>query len=268
MEFGVLGPLLLVHGDACCVPTAPKGRQLLAFLMVNANQIVPVRACVDELWQANPPKSAVSTLQTYVLQIRRLLRAATPHDDHEVLATHNRSYQLHVLVEGFDRAAFESEVGSARAAARRGDDRHAADLFDSALGLWRGPALIDVPDGPVIAAHRVELEEARFGVLEQRVEAHLRLGRHRELLAELATRADDYPMRENVQAQLMVALYRSGRPAQAIEMFHRLRGLLFDEFGLDPVPRMRRLYEAILVADPVLEVPVPRQREESLRVAG
>lgn len=268
MKFGVLGSLLLVHGDACCVPTAPKGRQLLALFMVNANQIVPVHACVDELWQADPPRSAVSTLQTYVLQIRRLLRAATTADDHEVLTTHNRNYQLHVPLEGFDRTVFESKVLCARAAALRGDDRCAAELFDSALGLWRGPALIDVPDGPVIAAHRIELDEARFCVREQRIETYLRLGRHREVLAELATRADTYPMHENVQAQFMVALYRSGKPAQAIEMFHRLRGLLFDELGLDPVPRMQRLYEAIRAADPMLEVSVPTQRQESLRVAG
>lgn len=268
MKFGVLGSLLLVHGDTCCVPTAPKGRQLLALFMVNANQIVPVHACVDELWQADPPRSAVSTLQTYVLQIRRLLRAATAADDHEVLATHNRNYQLHVPADGFDRTVFDSTVLSARAAALRGDDRCAADLFDSALDLWRGPALIDVPDGPVIAAHRIELDETRFGVLEQRIETYLRLGRHRELLAELATLADAYPMHENVQAQLMVALYRSGRPAQAVEMFHRLRGLLFDELGLDPVPRMQRLYEAILVADPMLEVSAPLPDQALLRVAG
>src|ERR1700722_2258340 len=116
MKFGVLGPLLLINGDTCCVPTAPKGRQLLALLMVNANQLVPVDACVDELWQSRPPQSAMSTLQTYVLQIRTLLRAAAQAEDHDVLATHNRSYQLHVAPEAFDRAVFESTVRSARAA--------------------------------------------------------------------------------------------------------------------------------------------------------
>ncbi len=126
---------------------------------------------------------------------------------------------VHVPLEGFDRTMFESTVRCARAATVRGDDPYAADLFDSALDLWRGPALIDVADGPVIEVHRIELEENRFGVVEQRIETYLRLGRHRELLAELDVLADTHPMHENVQAQLMVALYRSGRQAQAIEMF-------------------------------------------------
>jgi DNA-binding SARP family transcriptional activator len=268
MKFGVLGPLLLTNGDKCCVPTAPKGRQLLALLMVNANQFVPVHACVDELWQSNPPKSAMSTLQTYVLQIRTLLRAAAKADDQDVLATRNRSYQLRVPLECFDRTVFDSTIRRARAATVRGDDQCAADLFDSALDLWRGPALIDVPDGPIIALHRIELEETRFGVVEERIETGLRLGRHRELLTELRTLVDTHPMHENVQAQLMIALYRSGRQAQAIEMFHRLRGLLRDKFGLDPVPRMQRLYEAILVADPMLLVPAPRPGSDPPRLAS
>lgn len=264
----MLGALRLAHGNRSCVPTSPKGRQLLALLMVNANQLVPVHACVDELWQADPPKSAVSTLQTYVLQIRRLLRAVPTVGGQEVLTTHNRSYQLHVPAESFDRTVFDSVVARARTAVDQGDDRRAAELFDSALGLWRGAALAGVPDGPTIAVHRIDLEETRFGVLEQRIEAYLRLGRHHELLAELRTLADTHPLHENVQAQFMVALYRSGRQEQAITMFHRLRTLLRDQLGLDPVPRMQRLHEAILAADPMLEVSALRQRPGQLPASG
>jgi len=243
MKFGVLGPLMLDNNeDTSCVPTAPKARHLLTLLMINANQIVSVDTCVDELWQSAPPRSAVSVLQTYVLQIRRLLRAA---DAQEILVTHNRSYQLLVPAASFDRAVFASTTGRARAAVLRTDDRVDADLFDSALNLWRGPAMADIPDGPIIAVHRIELEELRFGAMEQRGEAYLRLGRHRELLADLRALAGTYPLRENVQAQLMVALYRSGRRAEAIGTFDRLRGLMGKEFGLDPVPRMQRLYQAI-----------------------
>lgn len=260
MKAGVLGPLLMINGGMCCVPTAPKGRQLLALLMVNANQLVPVHACVDELWPSQPPQSAMSTLQTYVLQIRTLLRAAAEAGDQDILATRNRSYRLQIPPEGFDRTVFESTVRGARAAVVRGDDQCAMVLFGSALDLWRGPALIDVPDGPIVAMHRIELEETRFGVVEERIETGLRLGRHRDLLAELRLLADAHPMDQNVQAQLMVALYRSGMQAQAIEMFHRLRGLLADKLGLDPAPRMQRLYEAIFAADPMLHVPPPRQR--------
>jgi DNA-binding SARP family transcriptional activator len=264
MKFGVLGPLLLIDDDTCCVPTAPKGQQLLALLMVNANQSVPVDTCVDELWQTDPPRSAVSTLQTYVLQIRTLFRAAD--EEQELLATHNRSYQLRVPHAGFDRTVFDATVRRARAATVRGDDRSAYDLFGTALGLWRGPALSGVPDGPVIAVHRIELDEIRFCVREERIETALRLGMHRELLAELHALADAYPLYENVQAQLMVALYRSGRRTEAVEIFHRLRKALSDKLGLDPVPRMLRLYEGILRGDPRLTAPEPRQAGEPARL--
>lgn len=253
VEFGVLGPLLMRSGKSSCVPTAPKGRQLLALLMINANQVVPVDACIDELWQSHPPKSAISTLQTYVLQIRRLLRSSTA-DDREVLVTHNRSYQLHVPDEEFDRARFEALVGQAHEATSGGDDQRAALLFDDALGLWRGPALVDVPDGPVTSRYRLELEETRFGVREQRIEACLRLGRHTELLDELHTLTQSHPLHENTHAQLMLALYRSGRPELAIEQFHGLRERLLDQVGLDPMPRTQRLYEAIVAADPMLMI--------------
>jgi DNA-binding SARP family transcriptional activator len=221
--------------------------------MINANQVVPVDACIDELWQSQPPNSAISTLQTYVLQIRRRLRASTV-DDREVLATHNRSYQLHVPEEEFDRAAFESLVHRARAATTSADDELAASLFDAALGLWRGPALADIPAGPASSVYRLELEEIRFGVQEQRIESCLRLGRHDEVLGELQSLAEDHSLHENLHAQLMLALYRSGRREHAIAQFHGLRQRLLDQLGLDPVPRMQRLHEAIVAGDPMLEV--------------
>jgi DNA-binding SARP family transcriptional activator len=255
MRFGVLGPLLAEIDGASCVPTAHKARQLLAFLILNANQVVPVHACIDELWQSDPPKSSVSTVQTYVLQIRKLLRRASPELGDATLVTLNRNYLLNIRPADLDSHVFFAHVRRGQAALGHGRLQHAAAYFRRALGQWRGPALLDVPEGPAITMHRERLEETRFGVVEQRVEAELRLGLHREILAELQVRAEQYPLRENVQAQYMIALYRCGRRVQAIDVFTRLRGTLFDQFGLDPSPRMSRLHGAILAADPALDLP-------------
>jgi DNA-binding SARP family transcriptional activator len=254
VRFGVLGPLLVDVNGTSCVPTAAKARQLLAFLVLNANQAIPVHACVDELWQADPPKSAVSTLQTYILQIRKLLRRASPEAGEATLVTRNRNYQLNVRSGDLDSDIFASFALRGRLTLGHGDLQRAAAYFRRALRQWRGPALLDVPASPSIEMHRERLEESRFGVIELRVEADLRLGLHQQILTELGVRAQLYPLRENVQAQYMVALYRCGRQVTALGVFRRLRDTLFDQFGLDPSPRMLRLHEAILSSDPALDL--------------
>lgn len=261
MRLGVLGPLLVEIEGTACVPTAPKARQLLAYLMLHANQVVPVHACIDEIWDADPPRSAVSTVQTYVLQIRKLLRRASREHGETTLVTRNRNYLLNIRAGELDSAVFYTQARRGQAALSHGRVEHAAVYFRRALSTWRGPALLHVPDGPEIAVHRERLEETRFGVMEQQVEAELRLGLHHEILAELHARAEQYPLRENVQAQYMLALYRSGRQAKAVRVFQRLRRTLFEQFGLDPSPRMQRLHEAVLECDMALDLatsPVPR----------
>ncbi|NVI91421.1 AfsR/SARP family transcriptional regulator [Actinomadura sp. BRA 177] len=237
------------------MPTAHKIRQLLAFLMLQANQAVPIHACIDELWQSDPPKSAVSVTQTYVSEIRKMLRSASPEQGDGILVTRNRNYMLRVRSQDLDSEVFFEHVQRGHAAFGHGELQHAVAYFHRALSQWRGPALLDVPNGPAITMQRERLEETRFGVEEQRVEAELRLGLHHEILAELQVQAEAYPLRENVQAQYMVALYRCGRQVHAVNVYWRLRRTLSEQFGLDPSPRMQRLHQAILTSDPALDLP-------------
>jgi SARP family transcriptional regulator, regulator of embCAB operon len=233
----------------------------MALLALNANQIVTADECVRELWGADPPRSAMSTLRTYILQIRRMLREVpSSHSSKqagEILLARNQCIQLLLDAESLDCYAFERLIRQGRDAARRGDDHEAASRYEDALAVWRGPALIDVQHGPLISSHVAELTEQRLGTLEQRIEADLRLGRHHELLGELEILISRYPTNENIHAQLLLALYRSGRPQRAIDVFRRLRGVLDDGFGIEPSPRMQRLYQAILSGDPALENCLP-----------
>ncbi len=254
LRVGVLGPLSLVVDGHQRTPSAPKPRQLLALLALNANRTVRASECVAELWGACPPKTAISTLQTYVLYIRQVLRTA-PADHSHRLITRCQGYQLGVAPKASDRLAFEYLARRGREARAAGDPARASALLGQALALWRGPALADVPPGPLSSVHVVELEEARTGVLEQRIEADLRLGRHHELLPELAVLTARHSVNENIHAQYMVALYHSGRRLEALDVFHRLRCRLGGSFGIEPVPRLRRLYEAIDADDPALRAP-------------
>jgi DNA-binding SARP family transcriptional activator len=250
VQVGVLGPMsLLIEGENH-TPSAPKPRQLLALLMLNANQIVRTSECVTELWGSRPPKSAISTLQTYVLYIRQVLRGASTDCSH-ALVTRNHGYQLDVAPQASDRLRFTSLARRGRDAAT-GDPAGASHLLRAALELWRGPVLADVPPGPVGSAHVVELDEIRKSVLECRIEADLRLGRHRELLTELDSLATLHPTNENIHAQYMLALHRSGKRSTAVDVFHRLRWRLGDSFGIEPQPRLRRLYKAIDAGDRLL----------------
>ncbi|WP_084701549.1 AfsR/SARP family transcriptional regulator [Streptacidiphilus anmyonensis] len=253
----VLGPLELSYAGENLVPSAPKPRQLLGLLMLNANRMVRATDCIVELWGTQPPKSAMSTLQTYVLNIRQALR--TPEGNHsDVVSTRNQGYQLAVLPQDLDRARFAELAGQGRSAAAAGDPASASRLFADALALWRGPALADVDSGAISAPHLVELEETRKAVHDQRIEADLALGRHREMLDELSALASLRPTDENLQAQLMIALYRSGERSRATAVFRRLSRVLGEHIGIEPAPRMRRLHRAILTDDPILTVPVAR----------
>ncbi|WP_327676537.1 AfsR/SARP family transcriptional regulator [Kitasatospora sp. NBC_00458] len=258
MEFGVLGPLSLDAAGRSYLPSAPKPKQLLALLILNANRVTSAAACIEELWHSDPPATAGSTLQTYVLHIRKALSALPGVGSlaaaRQILKTHDYGYELEVCPDDVDVVRFGLLVREGQRAQDRGQDHRAAELFGQALEVWRGDVLVDVQLGPSLEVHARGLEEARLGVWERRVEAELRLGRHHRLLSELASTAARYPAHENVHAQLMVALYRSGRSTDALTVFQRLRSVLRRELGLDPSVRLQRLYEAVLRADPLLDV--------------
>ncbi|MEU8432028.1 AfsR/SARP family transcriptional regulator [Streptomyces sp. NPDC029216] len=258
MKIQVLGPLTAeVDGDSI-VPTASKPRQILALLALHPGQVMPVPTLMEEIWGQEPPNSAPTTLQTYILQLRRRLGTAMgagrPGAAKEVLTTRHGGYLLQVPRGAVDVNVYEDLVARGQSAFDGGDDEAAAALLRGALALWQGPALVDVRVGPVLEIEVMRLEESRLGAVERRIDADLRLGRHTELLAELTELTARYPQHEGLHSQLMVALYRSGRQATALDVYRRLHGRLIGELGVEPSPQLQRLHQAMLKVDPALDV--------------
>ena len=254
MNIALLGALDVRELGVSVTPSAPKPRQVLALLALLADQVVPVDALVAELWDGAPPRSARTTLQTYVLQLRELIAAALPAGDprtaKDVLRTAPGGYLLDTRGGTCDFAEFERRAGLGYRAMDAGDFAGAARGLREALALWGGPALADVHHGPALEVHRRRLEEIRLCALDQRIEADLRLGRHRELLAELTVLVNRYRTHENLHAQYMLALHRSGRRSEALEAYQRLRTALTRDRGLEPSAALRRLQHGILTTGP------------------
>lgn len=265
LRVSLLGPLLACLGRTPFAPSAPKQRQVLALLALNAGQVVTVPTLVEELWGDEAPRSYATTLQTYVLHLRNALAAAQPDNPaaRQILGTAHFAYVLDKSACQTDLEEFNRLSRAGRMAAKEGDHRLASEWLGRALQLWRGPALVDVRKGPVLDIETASLEEARLGVLERRIEADLVLGRHRDLLGELTLETAKNPMNENLSAFLMIALYRSGHVGRSLQIFHRLRSVLKNELGVEPCARLQRLQAAILSGDPALESwSVTRSREE------
>lgn len=258
MHVRVLGTLHAETAGASIVPTAAKPRQILALLALNSQRIVPVPDLMEEVWGAHPPRSAPTTLQTYILQLRRRLRAALGEEDaardKDILATWHGGYQLEIPPADVDALEFERLTHLGHSAYESGDMAGASHLFTSALGLWRGPALADVPHGRQLAIEVTRLEESRLGALERRIGADLRLGRHREVLGELCALRGRYPLYENLHALLMIAYYQDGRASDALIAYQRLRTTLIEELGLEPSPRLDRLHQAVIRGEDPLDV--------------
>ncbi|MEU5185484.1 AfsR/SARP family transcriptional regulator [Streptomyces longwoodensis] len=263
MDIEVLGALAVRERGISITPTAPKPRQVLALLALHADRVVPVSSLIDELWGAAPPRSARTTLQTYVLQLRELisaaLQAAPPQPDtdgaarrtaKDVLVTMPSGYLLAAGGGSNDVRTFERLAGTGYRAMDAGDYTAAARQLREALGLWTGTALADVQAGAQLEMEIRRLEENRLCALDQRIEADLKLGRHRELLAELTVLVNRYRTHESLHGQFMLALYRSGRRGEALEVYQRLRATLVRDLGLEPSAELQRLQRSILMAHP------------------
>ncbi|AVZ77946.1 hypothetical protein SLUN_38605 (plasmid) [Streptomyces lunaelactis] len=258
MEIQVLGPLSADVNGVSIVPTASKPRQLLALFAFYPGRIVPVPTLMEELWATDMPQSALTTLQTYVVQLRRRLGTAmgpdAPGTAKEVLATRHGGYLLQVPPESVDVHRYEQLVTGGQSAFEVGEDERAAKHFRDALAMWSGPALVDVRAGSVLGIEVMRLEESRLVTVERRIDADLRLGRHGELIAELTDLIARHPRHEGLHSQAMVALYRSGRQATALDVFRALRHRLIEELGVEPSPQLQRLHQAMLTVDPALDV--------------
>ncbi|HEY8727110.1 MAG TPA: BTAD domain-containing putative transcriptional regulator [Gaiellaceae bacterium] len=216
-------------------------RALLAYLLLHANEVISTDRLVDEVWGPTPPKTAGASLQNYVSRLRKAIGA-------ELLLSQPPGYVLRVDPERFDLARFERLTAEARGAG----PRERAEKLRAALALWRGPALEDLAFEPFARDEVGRLEEARLAALEQRIDADLELGSAGELAGELEQLVEQHPLRERFRAQLMLALYRAGRQADALEVYQDARRVLMDELGLEPSEELRALQQSILQQDPSL----------------
>jgi DNA-binding SARP family transcriptional activator len=241
-EFSLLGPLQAVEdGRPLSLPPG-KPSALLARLLLDANRVVPAETLVEALWGESPPPSAGKVLQAHVSQLRKLL-------GRERIETRPPGYSLRAEPEEIDLRRFERLV---EAAGTAGSPERRAELLRDALALWRGPALAEFRQEPFAAAAARRLAELRLGALERRVEAELELGEHARLVAELEDAVAQEPLREPLRAALMLALYRSGRQAEALARYRDGRRLLVEELGIEPGPALQDLERAILRQDPSL----------------
>lgn len=251
----VLGPLHVAIDEASVVPTARKTRSLLALLALNAGTLVTTNKISEELWEQHPPRSASTTLQTYVMQLRNRLGKEMPKEGKPDIATAKRilvtagnGYQLQLGDGTCDVLEFERLARRGSRMIDAGDHLTAAATLHSALALWSGPALVDVHLGPVLQAEVLRLEQRRRSVLERRIQLDLILGRHHAILDELNQLASLDPTHESLHGQLMLALYRCGRRAHALEVFHRIRSVMREQLGLEPSPWLHRLQQEVLSA--------------------
>jgi DNA-binding SARP family transcriptional activator/class 3 adenylate cyclase len=258
VQFRILGPLEVLDDGRLLALGGAKQRALLAVLLLHAGAVVSAHRLIDELWGEDPPESARSVLQVYVANLRKILEPTRPRRAAgAVLRTQAPGYLVEVGPEELDLAHFERLAAQGRAALAAGDPAGAARLLRDAEGLWRGPALADVTLAASGQGAVARLEERRLAALEGRIEAELALGRHDELVGELQALVATHPLRERLHGQLMLALYRSGRQAEALEAYRRTRETLAEELGIDPSPTLQELERAMLAQDSALAPPAP-----------
>jgi len=254
VKFGVLGPVLVAGEGGREVPVAAgQLRVLLAALVVRANQVVPVDELAEIVWDGAPPGEAARTVRRYVVRLRRVVGEELAGR----IVTRAPGYMCQAAEDEVDLLRFEGLCRRGGAAVREGAWPRAAGLLGEALGLWRGAPLADAGSQLLRDAQVPRLEQARLQALEGRIEADLHLGRHEELVPELVALVGEHPLRERGHAQLMLALYRSGRRGEALAAYRQARRLLVTELGVEPAAGLRELHQQVLAADPALMPPLP-----------
>ena len=249
MEFRILGPLEVLDEGRGLSLGGSKQRALLALLLTHANETLSTERLIDELWGERPPATAAKTVQVHVSRLRKALAA----DD--IVLTRDYGYELRVAPERVDAHRFEGLVAEARDAMSSEDPERALELLERALALWRGQPLADLTDEPFAQRERGRLEDVRVGALEQLVEVKLTLGRHTEVVSALEGLIAEHPYRERLHAQLMLALYRSDRQADALQAYQNARRRLVEDLGIEPGAPLRELEQAVLAQDPALALP-------------
>ncbi|WP_231493892.1 AfsR/SARP family transcriptional regulator [Nocardiopsis sp. CNT312] len=249
MNFTILGALEVLRENRACTPKAPKVLQVLALLLLRANRPLPMSVLVRELWCDEPPKSAVTTVQTYVYQLRKAIECAEPSGaGPELLVTRASGYLLRIAPEQLDALVFQRLLGEGRRLLEEGRPDAASKRLGEALDLWSGPCLAHVPRGPLIGPHTVRLEEQKLYAQELRIRAQALLGRDRESIGELRALVMEYPLNEWFHCQLIRALSRAGRRDEALTAYRWLRLALVEELGLEPSHELQSLHQEVLGA--------------------
>jgi DNA-binding SARP family transcriptional activator len=248
LEFRVLGPLEVMGEEGPVLLGGPKQRATLAILLLSANRVVSIDRLAEDIYAGAPPVTAVTQVQRQVSDLRKALGSAS------VIETRAPGYRIPLSAEQLDLDRFERLSEDAGLALDRGEADVAADLLRQALALWRGAPLADLAYEPFAQSAVERLGEIRLAALERRIDADLALGRHGALIGELEQLVFDHPFRERLRAQLMLALYRSGRQAEALEVYRKTRAALVEEFGIEPSPALQELERALLSQDPSLEL--------------
>jgi predicted ATPase/DNA-binding SARP family transcriptional activator len=264
VEFRILGPLEVCESGQVLPLGGERQRTLLAILLVNANQIVSADRLCEELWLGRPPQTAPTALQGYVSQLRKILEPEHETGDvYRVLVTQPLGYLLRVEPDNFDLHRFRRLLEEGREALTLQRPRAAARALREALALWRGPPLADLSFEPSLQPKIATLEELRQAAIEERIDADLLLARHADLVAELQELTGLHPLRERLRRQLMLALYRSDRQAEALAAYQDARRTLVEELGIEPSAALQGLERAILNHDPALDLEAPISTDRS-----
>jgi YVTN family beta-propeller protein len=264
MDFRILGPLEVLDEERLLDVGGGKQRSILALLLMNANEVVSSDRLIDELWPDAPPPTAAKIVQAHVSRLRKALDGS----GEGILLTRGHGYLLHVEPGQLDVERFRRLLDAGRQALAAGDADRGAEMLRDALALWRGPPLADFAYDSFAQEGIARLEELRVSALEERIDADLALGRHDAVVEELEQLVARHPLRERLRGQLMLALYRSGRQAEALEVYRDARRTLADELGLEPGPSLRQLERAILAHDEALEPPLRKKARGRARIKG
>ncbi|MET7302505.1 AfsR/SARP family transcriptional regulator [Embleya sp. NPDC005575] len=255
MSFQVLGSTRVLGPDGSALNIGPRRqRELLTLLLLRPGVAVPVDRLAEELWNGRPPPGARSTLHAYLSGLRRVLEPGR-RAPYRVLTTRDDSYALEVPAGRLDTTRWHALAEAGRAASAAGAFDRADELLRGALALWTGDPFAELVDHEVAQAERARLAEEHTALLEEAAECRLALGAHASVIGDLMALVREYPLRERPRAQLALALYRSGRQAEALAVLEAGRRLCAEELGLDPGPRLRDLQAAILRQDPMLVAP-------------
>lgn len=253
MRYELLGPLRVFDGTETHSLSAPKMETTLATLLVRADRVITKEQLIMELWGDRPPGGPSATLHVYISQLRKFLADAGDREG-KAIVTKSSGYVLRLNGAGYDVADFQQAIENGRMCLQPGRHEEALAYFEKAASLVRGLVLDGLAEGPILGSFTAWAEEERLYCLELAIEARTALGQHREVIGLLNGLISEYPLRESFYRQLMLALYRSERQADALKVYRSAQRILKEELGVQPCNALRQLHQAILTSDCFLDL--------------